>query len=234
LSAASLSRRHGPKGRAPVILLALALALVGAGIAAAVVEIGPYFVAGYDSRDKAAALESGVLRPGLSFDSEELVLEDCAVAMRSLLLRASPTERRRQVLSNCLAIADGIVAGAPGMAHAWLVGARAAAELGDDAGLASRLATGRERSPNEGWLAQARVALAEDNIARLQPSDLAGHRNDIAVLIAGNRFADAVIARYLREPGFRDRVRAALETLPTKVQRRFLDRLRAASGGTGP
>ncbi len=168
------------------------------------------------------AITSGELRPGPSFDSQRFVLDDCYVAMRSLYAQAAPTSERLRLLQQCAALSARIAEAAPTNAYAHLVQAMAAVGLGDTATMNAAFARSQRLAPREAWLAQARAAFGEDHLDRLDAAAIAAQEADLGVLAASSRYSDAIVARYLDDPGFRDRLATVLARLPAADQQRFV------------
>lgn len=204
--------------------------LVLAAVSAVVLtlEARPYFASGLSAEAKVSAIAGGGLAPGPSFFSQRLVLGDCLGAMESLLGRASPTPVRQRLLDRCDEIAGTITSASPTHGHAWFVAAYIAAERGDAAAFNAKLVTSHRMSPSEGWLAVARISLAEKNAARLSPEGLAAEMADIGIAIAAFSIDEAIIERYISDEVFRGHVDTALASQPTDVQTRFIGAVRAA------
>lgn len=207
-----------------------------AGVAAAAalvlfLEASPYFLSGLSAEAKLEAIVHRGLEPGLSFESQEMVLDDCYSASLSLLARASPTPVRAKLIDRCQEIAGQITAATPSHGYAWFVAAALAAESGDGALLNSALLRSHRSSPNELWLAEARVTLGELHLASLGSEALAGHDRDVSSVVSSNRLSPEMAELYIGNEGFRGRVNELLAALPTNVQRRFISQVRSEMAG---
>lgn len=209
-------------------LLGCSIAVTAAAATTLFLEARPYFVSGIAIPVRLAAITSGALRPGPSFDSQKLVLDDCYVSMGSMLAKASPTSTRIRLFQQCGTLALRVTDASPTHAYAWLVGAMAAAGLGDAAGLSAGLARSQALAPHEAWLAVARVDLGETHLAQLDEPARRAHDSDIALLVSSSSHADGIVRRYLDDPEFRARLEAILSRLPAATQRRFVAAAQAA------
>lgn len=167
--------------------------------------------------------------PALSITSQNNALLDCASAlgsMQSLAMMYSTAEARAQVVPKCLAMADHLTTHTPSNAYAWYVGAQASASLGDWDGFNRRLILSWRTGPTEQWIGELRVALAEDNYARLDDQTRAANETDLNMLVLSGRGVRAIAARYVADPGFRERITAIVEAMPVENQSRFLANVR--------
>ena len=223
-----------PKRRLSTLLqFGFSIGLVAAAATTLYLEARPYFISGIPVPVRVAAITSGELRPGPSFDSQRFVLDDCYVAMDSLYARVAPTTERLRLLQQCASLAARITEAAPTSAYAHLVQAIAAAALGDAAGLNAGLAQSQRLAPREGWLAEARATFAETQLGRLDAAAGAGQAADLGTLAASTRYSGPIVARYIDDPQFRERLAAILAQLPEADQRRFLSLTSAALKARG-
>lgn len=208
-------------------------ALIAAASVTLFLEVSPYFVSGITVPAKIAAISSGQMRPGPSFDSQRMVLDDCYVAMNSLQLFAGPTSQRLRIAQQCASLAGGIADGAPTTAYAFLVGAVAAAALGDIAAMNADLGRSQRLAPREAWLAQARATLGEAQLENLDDSTRAGHTRDLGLLASSAKYGGAIVTRYLDDPQFRERLEVILGRLSDSEVRGFLSLADAALQARG-
>lgn len=171
---------------------------------------------------------------GMSRSARDLALDDCVQLLASVHGLALRTELRKSAITNCAEAADDFIAQSSIDARAWYVLARVAAERKDAAGLNRALLRAHELAPAEQWLAEQRVQLAEEHLADLEPSVLAGHQQDLALLVTSTRGVKAIARRYAAVPSFRERVTAIAETLPAEQQARLVAALRNELASRAP
>jgi hypothetical protein len=151
-----------------------------------------------------------------------MVLDDCYVALNSLQLFAGPTSQRLRLAQQCAALAGSIADGAPTTAYAFLVGAVAAATLGDIVAMNAGLSRSQRLAPRETWLAQARATLGEAQLENLDEGTRAGHTRDLGLLASSAKYGGAIVTRYLDDPQFRERLEIILSLLSESEMRGFL------------
>jgi hypothetical protein len=218
------------KARAALtLMLCTSLALGVGGVAVAALESSAFFAAGVTPRDRFNAFADREVVVGVSTASEMLVLNNCHEALGSIFAYTQPAARRHLVATNCLAIADAILARAPAHSFAWYVSALAAVELDDPEGFSFRLGRSQQTGPSEQWIAERRVDIAEDRLAALTPDVREGHDRDLVLLALSRRGVDSIARRYVRQPDFRDRITALVEQLDPEAQRRFLAYVQGAA-----
>lgn len=191
----------------------------------------PFVLSGIEVQAKVRALADLGMTPGPSNLSQRMVLDDCFAASRSLLLRAAPSTTRDRLLVHCAAVANEITAAAPSQSYAWFVKAVMAAEQGKTDALNASLVRSHATAPNEGWLAEARIDLAELNFARLGADAVAAEARDIGVAIAGWRVSRNIVTQYAENAPFRGRVDAVLASVPPAAQVRFIAAVRDGLSG---
>lgn len=212
-----------------IVVLIGAAMLTAAGAVAAYEEFSAFATGSQGSADRFAALQHGAYRAGPSHLAKQLVLDACLEGLRGVYGRMQPRASRAAVATNCVDQADAIAAEVPSFAYAYYVGALASAELGDVAGFNSRLLISQMTGPTEQWLAELRVDLAEDNFTALAPDVLSRHEADLRLLVVSGRGIASISNRYVRQPEFRARIAAIVESLSEEDQVRFVDRVRAAA-----
>ncbi|QDZ10706.1 hypothetical protein [Devosia ginsengisoli] len=211
---------------ASICLLGLATAATGAW--ATYRELQPQEL-GSTALDRVLAMRDGTELSAFSIASQNNALLDCTNALgatQSLAMMYGGTEARRQIAPKCLALADHVARQTPSNAFAWYVGAEASAALQYWDGLNRRLALSWRTGPTEQWVGELRVALAEDNYQHLDDQVIAANDADLHMLVRSARGVRAIAARYVTDPGFRERITAIVETMPTENQARFLANVR--------
>jgi hypothetical protein len=210
-------------------VLAFAALLACGGAVTGFEELGVFRVGGITPASRFAALAADQYRPAASTLSKTLLLETCAEAISGTYGRLQRAEARHAVLENCLRQADDITAAAPSLSYGWYVGALAAAQLGDVAGFNARLLRSQITGPAEQWIAEQRAALVEDHFADAGPEVRTRHTADLRLLVASGRGIASISGRYVREPEFRERITAIVETMPEADQARFVGQVRSSA-----
>ena len=164
--------------------------------------------------------------PFLSAYAQGALLTDCHQALNSTRNLVRPRNETAGLTSACETVAERAIGSLPTHSFAWLVAAEARAATGNIAGVNAALALSRNTGPNEGWIADFRVALAETYLDRLDAGNRAGHDRDIKLLVASTDRIRLVGQRYMRDPDFRKRVTDIVATMPADHQRRFLTVIR--------
>ncbi|MCD7059671.1 hypothetical protein [Pelagibacterium xiamenense] len=165
-----------------------------------------------------------------SLDGMQVVMESCLTATTSVHGLIQPDPDRETVLTRCATLADAAVAAMPTYSFGWYAGAYFGLALGQAEAGSAWLIRSREAAPSAQWIAEVRVALAEDYFALLTEAAQESHRADLALLAMSQRGVNAIASRYVSDPDFRERITSVVETLEPDVQRRFLARVRAAMG----
>lgn len=163
----------------------------------------------------------------LSTTSDQYVITGCLRVVSSANGRFLPADAREKLLAACSGLARAITASAPQNSYAWFARAYFAYQQNTlpDAGQALRASY--QTGPNEQWLAELRVPLAEAMLDDLSPETYANHLADLALLVQSQRGVGVIARRYVSTPGFRVRVTSVVETLPQGAQTRFLRVLKA-------
>jgi hypothetical protein len=215
------------------LFLLVSLTLLSGGAYAAYGEVRSYFSSGATPQERFAALAAGTQVAGPSIASARLLLDNCSEAMEGVYGTLQPKARRDAVAATCLAQADAITDVMPSFSYAWYIGAAAARATGDDIGFADRLREAQRTGPNEQWIAELRVTLAENNIDLL-PEDVRRLNDaDLALLVISDRGIASIADRYVQNPAFRKRITAIVEQLSEDEQARFVTKVEAAAGRAG-
>jgi hypothetical protein len=211
-------------------LIAASSALFGVAAVAGYFEAAPFFSAGPTAQEQFVAWRDGRAVDGLSVSAHTVLMNSCLLALTSAYGRAQPTPERLQVARACAARATEETAANPSFAYGWYVLAMASSHTGDWGTMNRALGMAQSTASTEQWLAELRVALAEDNFDRLTPAILAQHERDLALLVRSRRGISSIAARYVANPGFRNRITDIVEQLDPSSQRAFIDAVRAAAG----
>ncbi|WP_299644081.1 hypothetical protein [Devosia sp.] len=212
-----------------VLTIAAALLLGAAGFVG-YLEAVPYLNTGPAAADQFRALRSGAAADGLSIGSHVVAMDACLLALTSGYGRAQPTRDRLAVADTCTTRAAADTAVSPSFAYGWYVEAAASSLRKDWAAMNRTAVMAQRTAPTEQWLAELRVALAEQNFVELDPAALAAHESDLALLVRSRRGVASIATRYVEDQAFRARITDIVETLDPAAQRAFVDAVQAAAG----
>ncbi|HWA17676.1 MAG TPA: hypothetical protein VG757_01655 [Devosia sp.] len=211
-------------------LLLAGLIAAGLGGYAGWLEAGPYLGRGSSEVETIARIESGQLAPAMSQQSHQQVATDCLTAASSLYFRTRPTAQRQAFAARCQELLRASVTAMPSFSFGWYVLA-ALDPVNDDFDALNRdLSNSQASGGAEQWIAELRVALAEDYYDRLQGEAREAESQDLATLVLSQRGVDGIAKRYVDDPGFRERITAIVENLPPEAQARFVGYVRLAAG----
>jgi hypothetical protein len=212
------------------LLILAAAFLVFAGGTAAYLEASPYLGAGPTAAAQFRALRGGSAADGLSIGSHTVALDACLLALTSAYGQVQPTKDRLAAAAACSDRAATQTGASPSFAYGWYVDALASSVREDWPRLNDAITMSQRTAPTEQWLAELRVALAEDNFSKLDPVTLAAHEDDLALLVRSRRGIATIATRYVEDETFRDRITAIVETLQPAEQRAFIDAVKSAAG----
>lgn len=210
-----------------------AIALLVLASVSAFSELRPFVAGGGDRASRYQAYVDGTSVSGFSSFSQTLVLQDCLKMVTSIYGRLQPQDQRTSVLENCRGEAAAITERAPTQSLAWFVQALIAAETDNPDTLNLTLAKSRLAGPNEQWIAEVRVELAEKNYDLLNAENLKGNDQDLLMLVRSNRGVRTIARRYIQKPEFRRRVADLVETLPEETQQKFVRNVRSTARQLG-
>ena len=210
--------------------MGLALALAAYAAYAAWWEAGPFINGGQTSEQTAQQIVLGTLKAGLSEESQQIVVEDCVSVLNSFYALTRPTEDRDALALSCRHLIEESVAAMPSFSFGWYGLAVVDAVLdADPAIFDTDLARSQQTGPYEQWIAELRVALAEEHLTALSPATLTGHEADLRMLVQSRRGIATIARRYVNDASFRERITRIVETLPREAQLAFLDEVRQAA-----
>lgn len=213
------------------VVLVASIALLLGAVAAAYSESRAYVGGGLTPAESFTALLDGQQKPGLSVASTRLVLDGCYDALQGVYGRLRPTAERRTVAEKCRDLVATTTTEMPSYSFAWYVGALAAVQLEQPAGLVDALRQSQLTGPTEQWLAELRVALAEDHFQQLPADVRSNNDNDLALLVVSDRGIASIARRYVDDPGFRERIADIVEKLSEHDQQRFISTIELATAG---
>jgi len=162
-----------------------------------------------------------------------VALEICDETMSRLSFQLAPTARKSAVANSCLETAEQALSEAPSLSYGHFVASIAHFALDNSGAARDALERSQSLGPNEQWIAERRVSLAEIHYDALDDYVRAGHLADLALLAQSRRGIRSIAARYVASPDFRERVTAVVETLPVEIQRRFVSIVRAEARTIG-
>lgn len=216
-----------------MFLSAWAIALLFLASVSAFSELRPFVSSGGDRASRYQAYVEGTSVSGFSSFSQTMVLQDCLKAVTSIYGRLQPKDQRTNVIENCRNEAIAITDRAPTQSLAWFVQALIAAEVNNPEDLNLSLAKSRLAGPNEQWIAEVRVELAELNYDKLDAENLEGNAQDLLLLVKSKRGVRKIARRYIQRPEFRQRLADLVETLPEESQKKFVSNVRRAARELG-
>lgn len=196
-------------------------------------ELRPFLTGGQTREARFELIVTGGERPGISSYAQRLTLDNCLEAINSIYGRAQPSPRRQKALATCAELSAKIVTASPANAFAWFIGALAASGEGNVATMNDRLLHSRQTSPNEQWVAELRVELAENRLDDLDALNREGHELDLKLMTESYRGAQSIARRYINDVQFRERIVVLVETLPEATQARFVRNVRRAARELG-
>ncbi|WP_196259700.1 hypothetical protein [Pelagibacterium limicola] len=203
-----------------------ALALAAAGWWLTARELSPYQFSFAVLRDAAAYADAAPAH-ALSLEGNRVLLDTCARGMQGVSFLASPTALKTAVAHRCLDMAGETARLMPTYSYAHYVSAMALLALYRAEAAEEALLLSHQGARNEQWIAELRVALAEDNAELLGDYIGSVHRLDLAMLVQSRRGIRSIAHRYVASPDFRSRVTDVVETLPPDVQARFVQTVRS-------
>jgi hypothetical protein len=162
-----------------------------------------------------------------------VALEICDQTMTRLSFYLAPTARMSAVANSCIETARTSISQMPSHSYGYYIEALARFALGEADMAVAALERSQAVGPNEQWLAERRVGVAETHYAALEAYAGTGHLADLALLAQSRRGIRSIAARYVANPEFRERVTAVVETLPDDIQQRFVAVVRAEARTMG-
>ncbi len=212
------------------LLAVLSTALLAGGPAAVTFESGPFLGTEITPIQRTLALDPTAPSIGLSYDVAKAVLADCSTALKrtaSLEMRFQGEGAPRRIAETCLSLSTEATNAMPASSYAWLVRAEASLAMADIDGFNTDLNYSQLTGPNEQWIADLRVELAEANLSLLSPQALAAHDRDLRLLVSSSVGLRNLARRYVTDVNFRERIADIVETMPETSQRRFINNLQA-------
>jgi hypothetical protein len=188
----------------------------------------------HDSVEEYERIASGQARVGLSSFAKRQVLASCHYGLTSELALVRPAEEIERFAVACRNYSQAVAASMPTNSYAWLVLANASRALGDMPSMNRSLELSQLSGPNEQWLAERRVVLAEDNFDELSDAAKTGNARDLAMLATSYRGVKTIAKRYVTDEAFRNRITTIVSGLPADIQRRFLSSVKRAAQEATP
>lgn len=205
----------------PLLFATISAVLVAAGLWGISQEAPPFFADGWGERTVVTAMLADTIHPAPSIQSQLGYLFNCQVALTSLSGRAQPAPARQRAAEKCRDGSDMITNSSPTFSAAWQMGALAAATMEDWPGMNWRLRQAYETGPNEQWLAERRIDLAQTHVEQLDPDLLPRHDRDLILLLLDDNGRRFLAPRYHALADMRARIDTVLPSLPVDNRTRF-------------
>jgi hypothetical protein len=189
-----------------------------------------YLNSGATEAETISRIESGDLAPAMSQQTHQEIAEDCLRTVSALYFKTRPTAQRRTFAEECRTLLSSSVDAMPVFSFGWFVLAALDPIVTDFDALNRDLRNSQVTGKAEQWIAELRVALAEDYFDRLSAEARAGEDDDLETLVLSQRGVNAIAGRYVNDPGFRERITAIVERMPAEAQARFVGYVRLAAG----
>ena len=215
------------------LIMFVSAALATGSSLAAYREMMPFIASGGTIETKFEALSGGAIRPGLSFYSKKILLDDCNYSLNSFSILMLDEKLQDKIRQNCSAMASMIVDEAPTFSYAWYVRALASSSADEPGTFEDALLWSQRTAPNQEDLAYYRAVLAYYNWSALAPAARETLAADIVVSAHSNRGLAWLAGRYAEDESFREVIIKALEQAPADIQRRFLQTI-AITSRPGP
>ena len=201
--------------------------LIGSAVAS-YQEILPYIVGGRDAESKKQYLSE--VRPpiGLSIQAQRLALDDCSLAVSSLI-GAEKTEAGTRLTENCRWVAQDIVDQSPVFSYAWYVLALTYSLDGVTDNFKNAIAKSQETTANQWAMASLRLWLGYQHWGDLGAPLQDQLSADIGVLATTGPGRTWLAQRYRENDAFREEVVSRLEKMPADIQRSFVRALSSLS-----
>jgi len=210
-------------------LAILSLALIASGAFMARNEAAAFFWgAGTPDEQFLGLADAQIITPA-SIQGSRMASSICLEALSSVRSRISREDDRAVARNKCLSLLQNLVIAMPSNGHAWFVGAFLYFQAEDFENGNRWLLMAQRTSPNEQWIAEARVALAEDNLDKLTPITRDRHEQDLRLLVQSQRGIHSIARRYVENAGFRERITDIVDTLEPATQQHFVNIVRAAA-----
>lgn len=203
---------------------ALVVSVLGLGS-----EMGTYLRAQQGANSFYTSGDPGLSSPPRSVEGQYAALLTCDRALLTGGRRFMPPERRELVASQCLALADSVLAQAPSLSVAHLVRALAANELGNSPIALEALLAAEATGGDLTWMTERRFIATLPHLEALSPDQQARFARDIQRLAQSWTGVRMLARQYDRRPELRDTIITTVDTLPEDIQRRFLSAVRRAS-----
>ncbi len=181
-----------------------------------------FVVARAPTWDAQAIIEQREDMLAYSIQADYAALDACLRVAGSVQSLLSPSVERQTLAQACQAIAKSIAKASPQNAYAWFTLAYFSQVIGQQEAMTRALERSYLTGPNEQWIAEQRVLLAEKMLPALSSAALSGHMLDLALLVQSRRGIGAIAQRYVSDPSFRARITDIVEGLSNDDQRRFL------------
>lgn len=213
--------------KASIIILGCASIIAAAfSVSIALREYTAFRVFKFESADYFINLEKSKSVLAFSTMSDEYLIRACMHAVNSVQGRLQVGAARNNLWSSCLVLSEEITRSSSQNALAWYLQSYLSIRLSLYNQFDHSLVQSYQTAPNEQWIAELRVQLAESALDQLSARALSGHERDLALLVQSRRGIGSIARRYVNSPEFRDRITEVVVQLPDSAQQRFVDTLR--------
>lgn len=189
------------------------------------VEISPYFRTGETASARLLNEPPGSTALGWSNSGAHTIMRDCLLTVGNpnrSEMRSLGGASRSQLADTCLALGNEAVQRFPTSSYFYLV--RGLAHLArNDVDLFNQdFLLSYRTGATEQWMAELRIAIAEENFSRLSADSIAAEAEDIRLLMVSNKGLRSLSSRYINMPAFRARIAEIAATMPADVQSMFV------------
>ena len=220
--------------KSPFHFVAIGLAALGflAGAALFRTESAVLTYGGAENTALQDDIFNGTVSLGYSAYADQRLLSACLAGMTGVRRLANTADDNLRFASRCRSIADAAIERVPLSSFAWCVRAQTSALLGDFAAMNIELRKSLELGKYEGWIAQNRNLIAEENFASLDAETRTGNDADLAIMATSATGVAAISQLYRADPEFRERMSKIASGLPSDAQDRFVYELKRNLGAS--
>lgn len=203
----------------------MGLASLALGGWAMYAEAGPVLRGGETARARIAATAATDGPIGAGLLTTAVSLADCEQVLLPFG-RPATTEQlgdtREVLLDECEHMAKSVLERTPAHGQAELLLALIAEARGDVEGISTHLARSQALQPNLARVVTPRAGLGQRHFDQLSPDAQERHRHDLALMLQSGRGVWPLADLYVSDEAARQRITAALETVPQRDQARFV------------
>lgn len=171
-------------------------------------------------------MQADDLKFSFSTHSKNNLLKACFDAMNSFLALASDVKSNQDRAKICAIKANEIIAEEPNMSLAWVVVADSLAINGSYSEVEKKLLLSRNGSPNEGWLARARLVVLLKASEHIDLTKSALFESDASVVFSSHSGARWFVNIWKQNVSARPAIESAVASAERKEQNTFMRGLR--------